>query len=67
MVGLDGIQAVLIGCLSDSWFLAGTVVVCYSAVQSMLEIRRCEHRTSIPSKLAYKPVQRQQSQHTVKS
>ena len=56
MVGLDGIKAVLIGCLSDIWFLAGTVIVCYAAVQIMFEIQRCEDRTSIPFESAHKPV-----------
>ena len=50
VVGVDGIKAVLIGCLTDAWFVAGTMLVCYAAVQIMFEIRNCEERETMPCK-----------------
>lgn len=49
MVGVDGIMPVMSECLTDMWFLAGVVVVCYSAVQVMFEIRGLESKTWLGS------------------
>ncbi len=42
VVGTDGISPFLQRCLLEPWFMLGTFVVCFSAVQIMFEIRSLE-------------------------
>ncbi len=42
VVGIDGILPFLQRCLLEPWFMLGTFVVCFSAVQIMFEIRSLE-------------------------
>ena len=49
VVGVEGIIPVLSSCLSDLGFLVGVIIVCYSAVQIMFEIREWEQRAELAS------------------
>ncbi|DBA77765.1 hypothetical protein WJX77_010553 [Trebouxia sp. C0004] len=44
VVGTDGILPFLQRCLLEPWFMLGTFVVCFSAVQIMFELRSLEQR-----------------------
>ncbi len=44
VVGTDGILPFLQRCLLEPWFMLGTFVVCFSAVQIMFELRTLEQR-----------------------
>lgn len=50
VVGTDGILPFLQQCLLEPWFVLGTTVVCFSAVQLMFEIRTLEQRHTIAVK-----------------
>ena len=51
VVGTDGILPFLQQCLVEPWFMFGTCLVCFSAVQIMLELRALEqkHGTRVQS------------------
>lgn len=44
VVGTDGILPFAQRCLLEPWFMLGTFVVCFSAVQIMFELRSVEQR-----------------------
>ena len=46
MVGVDGVVPFLQQCLLEPEFMLGTLVVCFSAVQVMFELRTLEQTQS---------------------
>lgn len=63
VVGTDGIRPFLQQCVLEPWFVLCTMVVCFSAVQIMFELRTIEHRQKQVLKTAH--MQAHASSHQV--
>lgn len=48
VVGTDGVVPFLQQCMLEPSFVFGTLVVCFSAVQIMFELRAMEQRQKVP-------------------
>ena len=63
MLGIDGIEPFIRMCMLEPTFVLGSLVVCFSAVQIMLETRAVEQRNR--QRLVGAPIQAYAVSHDV--